>query len=460
MATIAAVTIWRILCYGLTPLDLFMDEAQYWHWGQDLALGYFSKPPLIGWAIRAATELSGSETAFWVRLVAALGHAIAAVCVGLAARHVWQRPDAVWAGAAYVTLPGVAVLSLFVSTDDLLLPAFAAALLAYVKLRDAPRSLGWTLGLGVAIGLGLLAKYAMIYFLAGLALALVMNRDPALRRAVIIACLLGLLLSAPNLVWNATQGFVTFSHTAENAGWEGMVWNWSGAAEFLGTQIVALNPVFAVALVPAVLIGIRQGMGLLVLLSVGIFAAVALQALIRMANGNWAAPAFVAATILAVPWCMQHWPRAAKVGLALNLLLAVLIPALTLAPDTIQLRGKSVFTRIMAPVEFGAEVIAAAENEKVAAIVSDDRMLLATLAWQLRQSDLSVYSVPPDGPPRSHYEMTMAVTGNVAPAFLALHEMPENCPVDMRQLPDPSRWEKQRNLAAIRLAVTQDACWP
>ncbi|MEM9523537.1 MAG: glycosyltransferase family 39 protein, partial [Pseudomonadota bacterium] len=138
LITIAAITVWRLVCFGLTPLDLFMDEAQYWHWSRELALGYFSKPPLIGWVIRAVTELASAETAFWVRFAAPLGHAVAAVFIGFAARTIWDRPEAVWAGAAYATLPGVAVLSLFISTDDLLLPAFAVALFAWIKLRDAP----------------------------------------------------------------------------------------------------------------------------------------------------------------------------------------------------------------------------------------------------------------------------------------------------------------------------------
>ena len=55
IAAIVAITGWRLLALWLTPLDLFMDEAQYWLWGDELALGYFSKPPLIGWVIRAFT---------------------------------------------------------------------------------------------------------------------------------------------------------------------------------------------------------------------------------------------------------------------------------------------------------------------------------------------------------------------------------------------------------------------
>ena len=40
--------------------DLVLDEAQYWTWSRDLAFGYFSKPPMIAWVIRGASELCGN----------------------------------------------------------------------------------------------------------------------------------------------------------------------------------------------------------------------------------------------------------------------------------------------------------------------------------------------------------------------------------------------------------------
>ena len=43
----------------LNTTDLFFDEAQYWFWSEELAFGYYSKPPLIAWIIRAATEICG-----------------------------------------------------------------------------------------------------------------------------------------------------------------------------------------------------------------------------------------------------------------------------------------------------------------------------------------------------------------------------------------------------------------
>ena len=57
LAGIALVTLWRVALLPFDSADLFVDDAQYWLWGQDLAWGYYSKPPLIGWILRLSTEI-------------------------------------------------------------------------------------------------------------------------------------------------------------------------------------------------------------------------------------------------------------------------------------------------------------------------------------------------------------------------------------------------------------------
>ena len=83
---VAAITALRLLWLALQPADLFPDEAQYWVWSQQLALGYYSKPPLVAWLIAATTRLFG-DSEFAVRLSAPLLHAGAAFFVyGIGAR--------------------------------------------------------------------------------------------------------------------------------------------------------------------------------------------------------------------------------------------------------------------------------------------------------------------------------------------------------------------------------------
>src|SRR5262245_57133802 len=161
--TVAAITALRLLWLAVQPADLFPDEAQYWVWSQHLALGYYSKPPLVAWLIALTTGLFG-DSEFGVRLSAPLLQAGAAVFVyGIGAR-LYDRRTGCWSALSYASLPGVSVSAFIISTDAALLLFWAAALYAFVRARDQ-RGWGWWLAVGLAAGLGLLAKYAMAYWI-------------------------------------------------------------------------------------------------------------------------------------------------------------------------------------------------------------------------------------------------------------------------------------------------------
>src|ERR1700761_8001189 len=55
------MTVLRLAAIRLSPLQLYADEAQYWLWSQHLAFGYFTKPPLLAWIIRATTLMGDAE---------------------------------------------------------------------------------------------------------------------------------------------------------------------------------------------------------------------------------------------------------------------------------------------------------------------------------------------------------------------------------------------------------------
>ena len=117
--------------------DLFVDDAQYWFWGQTLDWGYYSKPPLIAWILRLSTAI-GSDAPFWIRLPLPLIHAATAVVVALIARRLYGARVGGIAGFAFATLPGVALGSLLVSTDTPMLLCFALAHARAAPPRRAP----------------------------------------------------------------------------------------------------------------------------------------------------------------------------------------------------------------------------------------------------------------------------------------------------------------------------------
>ena len=72
-------------------------------------------------------------------------------------------PAAVWSAIIFATLPLTAFLATAITTDVPLLLFWSIALYAWTMLIER-KTMAWAIALGFTIGIGLLAKYAMIYF--------------------------------------------------------------------------------------------------------------------------------------------------------------------------------------------------------------------------------------------------------------------------------------------------------
>ena len=57
---IAAMTVLRIV-YACA-IELRTDEAYYWSWSKEAALGFLDHPPMIAWFIRFGTAIFGDTT--------------------------------------------------------------------------------------------------------------------------------------------------------------------------------------------------------------------------------------------------------------------------------------------------------------------------------------------------------------------------------------------------------------
>ncbi len=420
---LAAVLVLRLVALALNGTDLFFDEAQYWSWSLEPAFGYYSKPPLVAWLIGLATSVCGPSE-LCVRLPSPVVHTGTAVAVFLLGRRLYDARTGAIAGLAFATLPGVSLSAGIISTDVPLLFCWAVALLA---LADMLESRAWwpALLLGLAFGLGLNAKYAMAWFIVclGVYLWAAPARRALLKDArVYLALTIGLLLLAPNLIWNASHGFATFSHTADNAKWTGPLVNPLRALEFLGAQFGVFGPILFAGLIVIAVRAWRHGVPesdrLLLAFALPVLVVITLQALLSRAHANWAAVSYVAGTVLVTSTLVRDlsW-RWLAASFVINGTAAVLIVAGTsLAGRAALPFGTDPFARTLGWRELAeavrGELVAARQSGRpFGAVLSDERSVTAELLYYMRGEETPVLAWRAGTRPQDHYELTRPFTG-------------------------------------------------
>ena len=175
VAIIATVTLARLAVLLTSGIGFHGDEAQYWSWSQDLDWGYYTKPPMIAWLIGASTAVCG-DVEWCARAGSPLLHAGTSLLCGLIGQRLFDARIGFWAGLLFLTLPAVSFSSALISTDVPLLFFWALALYSLLRVLNS-RSPSWCVVLGFALGLGLLSKYAMAYFLISMVLSCALYRE-------------------------------------------------------------------------------------------------------------------------------------------------------------------------------------------------------------------------------------------------------------------------------------------
>jgi 4-amino-4-deoxy-L-arabinose transferase-like glycosyltransferase len=416
VAALLAILAIRLVSLYFNNTELFFDEAQYWAWAQEPAFGYFSKPPFLAWLIGLSTELCGADTEYCVRISAPAVHTVTAFLVYAIARDLFDDRTAFWSALAFATLPALSLSATIISTDVPLLMFWAAALFFVLKLERYD-SIGWALALGVALGLGLLSKYAMAYFLMCAAVySLSVSSRPHLlaKPRFWLAIATALLVFSPNIWWNRANQFITVGHTADNIGWTSDLINPLKFLEFLGSQFGVMGPVLFGAYLFLAFTLMRRGMNrkqkFLLSFSLPVLALICVQAFLSKAFANWAAVTYVAATILVVDYLLNRAPAAwLRASFAIHFaVFAVIATAVAFSrPGQLPLpKGMEPFARVQGGRQIARAVRNELEGREVAAIVTDTRRLTATLSYYLRDRKEPILAWRLRRVPQDHFELT------------------------------------------------------
>lgn len=257
---LTGMTAVRLVYLATGVLDLSPDEAHYWEWSRRLDLSYYSKGPLVAYLIRVLTASLG-PSALAIRLGAVLLSVLGALVLYRLGRETFGDPrPGLLAVIGLQLTPLFWAGSLVMTIDPPFLVLWSLALLFLWRAVVAGARAAWLLA-GLVVGLGLLAKYTMLFVLPGL--ALYVWRAPAarawLRRPTpYVAAALALALFLPVIVWNVEHGWVTARHVASQGRGAGLTW--VEPLRLIGSQLGSLTPLVAGILGWAAWYGAREGL--------------------------------------------------------------------------------------------------------------------------------------------------------------------------------------------------------
>ena len=434
LVLLIALTVLRIIGLHISVVDLFFDEAQYWAWSRDLAFGYFSKPPLLAWIIAASEPVCGSAEAC-VRLASPLFYLATSLVVYALAGELYGRETAFWSALTFALLTGVSFSARIISTDVPLLFFWAVALFAYVKLLRAP-DWRWAIVLGAAFGLGLLAKYAMVYFALCAACAALVERDARAllaRRQTWIALAIAVLILSPNVYWNLANQFVTLKHTGDNITGSGLRFRPLDAVAFVASQFAVAGPFVFAAFLTIFVRSWKAQPGredrLMLAFAIPPLALVTALSFVRGANPNWAAPALVSATVLVVAW----WIRTDRGRwLVASLVLGLTVQAAMIAGDayadriTVPALGRKadIYQRTLGWRALGEKTARLAQAAGTPTVAAEGRGEMAALTYYLRTEPRSVASWPARKSAQNYFDMMQALDDAAAEPVLLVTSCP------------------------------------
>jgi len=187
------------------------DEFQFLSDARHLDWGFVAYPPLTPFLEHIGLAFFGVSLV-WLRLFSVLAQSLAILVSGLMASELGGRRLAQGAAALAVAL---SPLPLFEGTEfqyssfDYLWWILAAYCVIRVLKSDDAR---WWLGVGVALGLGLLTKYSIVFYIAGIlgGMALTGARRYFLSKWFWAGFSVALLLFLPNFLWQMRHEFISY----------------------------------------------------------------------------------------------------------------------------------------------------------------------------------------------------------------------------------------------------------
>ena len=209
LAIAAAIALLHLLTnnrYGFHRDELqFLSDARHLDWG------FVAYPPFTPFLERIGLSLFGLSMV-GLRLFSVLAQSAAIVLAGLMAKELGGARFAQVTAAlavAFSPLPLFQGTEFQYSSFDLLWWVLIAYLTIRLLKSDNPR---WCLAIGAVVGVGLLTKYSIAFYIAGILAGLVLTPARRFLKSVWFwaGIALALLIFLPNLLWLVRHNFISY----------------------------------------------------------------------------------------------------------------------------------------------------------------------------------------------------------------------------------------------------------
>lgn len=338
LVLIAIIVVTAFRLWYVNYVELVPDEAYFWAWSKHFALSYRDKGPLVAWTIALGTNLFG-DTVFGVRFFAVLLSAGTAFQLFRLAQRLYDDRTALWCLVLAAVIPMFAVGSILMTIDPLSLFFWAWGTNLAWSAYETGRMRYWAL-LGLAVGIGFLAKFVNAVQLLGVVLFLGWSKPH--RRYLFSRQSLAMLVafavsSFPVFWWNVQTGWLHFSALRERGGLEHSfgIHPWE-FVQYLGGILVAVSPpIMAGMFVAAVGLWRSQGDAARVQHLLSQFLPVQVMYLVLGLNNrgepNWISPSLVTGIVMLVVFWRPliarstAWRCAAGFALGLTLVATVFL---------------------------------------------------------------------------------------------------------------------------------------
>jgi 4-amino-4-deoxy-L-arabinose transferase-like glycosyltransferase len=301
-------------------LDIIMSARQ-------LDWGYVAYPPITPLIARLGLILFGNSLQ-GLRLFSALAQGIVMILAGLMARDMGGKRTAQVMAAIAAYIAPVALMAgtlIQYMAFDFLWWVVIAFFLVRLLATDEPR---YWLGIGAGIGLGMMNKFTIVFWVAGLVVAVLLSRrrKDLLSKWLWLGVALAFLIYLPNLIWQIQHKFISLDflkaiHARDL--------QWGRGRNFLPEQLTSSTNPLALPFWLAGLAGCLLSLSLrrfrplvwMFLTSFTIF-------MVAQGRSYYVAPAYVMLEAAGSVWLSNWfatrttWPRRLGTGLLYGLLVA------------------------------------------------------------------------------------------------------------------------------------------